>query len=174
MGAAAATSTVSDVWPTSSLASTRTRSCTLTGMSDRTERLNPVASTATAYLPTSSGVATYSPDASVLVFTAILVPMLVMVIAAPAMTAPLGSVTVPTIEPAVVCAPSGDNEAIKHKAKQIDPKEDTHTPATDVRIPSLQFLPLYTSPSLPTKIFDGFIRPVRAALFARRCWPDSG
>ena len=49
----------------------------------RTELLNPVASTATEYLPTSSGVTTYSPDASVVVLTAILVSMLVIVTVAP-------------------------------------------------------------------------------------------
>src|SRR5579859_3320588 len=43
-----------------------------------------------------------------------LVSMLVTVIAAPAMTAPLGSVTVPTIAPAVVWAPRGDREANRH------------------------------------------------------------
>src|SRR5208282_4888534 len=71
------------------------------------ERLNPVASTATEYLPTSRGVTTYSPDESDVVLTAILVPMLVIVTVAPATIAPLGSVTVPTIAPAVVWAPSG-------------------------------------------------------------------
>src|SRR5687767_2221571 len=96
--------TVSEVWPTSIFASTRTRSPATSVSSLTMKPLKPAASTRTEYRPIGNRLKTYSPELSVVAARTLFVPRLVMVTLALGSTPPELSVTVPTTSEVVICA----------------------------------------------------------------------